>query len=278
MLLFSVAQLIRPVVNELQFMRTYSYEKFAKRAVEKYNHWLPLNPSPKLAEIVASLITDGHIQKKKDGKYTYVGYFSDDENDLNLFNNLLYEVFKERGRVRKWGIRVNGRSTACILCNSAMVRILSLCGAPLNDKIITKFSIPSWIKEGSTEIRTAFLRRSFTCEGSIFIYNYSRKWCVKYTMHKCEELIDDLIKYFVDLKAMLLSFGITCSINKGKSYVRKKDERKIIEMQLRIRGRESINAFYDKIGFDNDKKLNKLKFAVNNIGPLAYISPDRTNG
>lgn len=257
--------LIKPVVNESQFVNTYAYEAFARRALASYGKWLPLAPSPELASVVASVITNGHIQQKKDGRYTYVGYFSDDIRDLNLFNELLKIVFKEKGKIKEWGVRVNGRSTASIVCNAAMVRVLSLCGAPLNDKIITKFSVPDWIKKGSIEIKKAFLKRSFSCEGSVYFGNYNKQWCISYSMYKWIDLKKDLMNYMETIQNLLLDFDIRSYLHCRQTHIRPKDNKAICGAQLRIRNKQSILNFSKNIGFDNFKKVDKLHNAVRTI-------------
>ncbi len=122
-----------------------------------------------------------------------------------------------------------------------------------------EYQVPEWIVKGTDDIKKAFLKSSFDCEGSIH-YSYNRKcWEIKYSMYKNKEMDDNLKSYLSKLKNMLLDFGIESSgIQKKEEYSRNKDGLRVLGRNIRISKKESIVNFYRKIGFDNRIKAKRL--------------------
>ncbi|MFH1443204.1 MAG: LAGLIDADG family homing endonuclease [Candidatus Micrarchaeota archaeon] len=251
------------IVEEEAFLGTYKYRTFGEKALNKYRHWFPVKSSADLSEIVASLLTDGHLEGRKvqdHFKYDYFGYFSKNTEDLEHFNGLLKRCFGIQGKIRSWGKRLNGASTGVIVCNYALSRILFLCGAERGDKITKEYRLPAWISNGSLDTRAAFLRRAFSCEGTITRDNRGY-WALKYTMGKTEAISQNGITFLTDMKKMLYEFGIESNnIFLNQKILRKKDNTTTYMYCLKIL-RKSIPVFADKIGFDIGYKNDRLQKA-----------------
>ena len=179
---------------------------------------------------------------------------------MEHYNELLEKVFGIRGTLRKWGIRINGSSTGIILCNAALSRILYICGAERGDKITKEYRLPLWIANAGLGIKAAFLRRAFSCEGSISCDNRGY-WALRYSMGKTECLSQNGIAFLTDIRIMLSEFGIeTNNIFLIQKLARKKDATTTFIYCLKIL-RKSIPAFTDKIGFDIGYKNDRLQKA-----------------
>ena len=254
------------LVTQKDFINTYAYPSFAKKALEKCNDWFPVLESADLAGIIGGLITDGHIQTRAMGrhtKYEYIGFFSDNYPELAAFNEKIKSLFGVEGKITSWGERYNGRSSGVIISNAALARVLTLCGCPAGEKVSQKFEVPGWIRKGNKEIQSSFLRSSFSCDGTIFFENDSKRWRIKIVMYKQEKLSSDLRRYLETLRQMLRdTFQISTSeLSYAAKYVRKKDGAKMMGLSFYVQ-RESIPDFAKEIGFDITYKNVKLQKAI----------------
>ena len=188
---------VSPLITIDNLQKSYTSNKYAQELAVYFNKILPLFPSADLAEIAADLMTDGHIAVRdyyNSRKYSYVGFFSDDTSDLERFNSKIKKIFNIEGTIKEWGFRQNGRSKGCIVVDARLARLLELCQIPAGDKVAQRYNVPSWVVKGDIEIKRAFLRRSFTCEGSIS-REKSGRWDIRYTMYKLETLSPNTISY-----------------------------------------------------------------------------------
>jgi len=259
------------IVSPEDLKSTYHFSKFcAQKAVERASIWLPLHPSATLSAIAADIMTDGYIDSRQIGKsryFGYIGYFSKSEQELIEFNRRMRQLFGVRGKIREWGVREYGTSKGCIITNAVLARILNLCGIPAGNKTQTAYQIPSWILDGSQEIKTAFLRRAFSCEGSISCRKNQRGWRVRYSMCKVAALAENLDEFLRSMICMLNEFGIVPSGPfKNESYIRKKDNAAMLGKGIAISKPKSIALFKKKIGFDIPYKQEKLEQAVAEFG------------
>ncbi len=255
---------MQSLVEVNSFIGTYKYPVFGEKALEKIRNWFPVVPSPELAEIIASPPTDGHLEGRKfedHYKYDYIGYFSKNVEDLEHFNCMLETVFGVRGKIRSWGRRTNGSSTGAILCNAALSRILMLCGAATGDKVTKEYGIPDWIMNGTPEIKSAFLRRAFSCEGCVCKKNRIG-WEVKYSMGKESGIVINGYSFLGEMKGMMRELGVeTTNILKMDEIKRKKDGKITVMLCFGIKT-GSIAIFTERIGFDIGYKNDRLQKAT----------------
>ena len=155
---------MKNIVNKKTFLSTYNYKIFGMRELNKYGYWFPLNPSTELAEVIANLLTDGHLASKKlknRRTFDYISFFSDEDKELKHFQKKIERLFNIKSKRRYWGKRYNSRSRGVIICNSSLERTLMLCGVPLGDKTIIEFNVPKWIKNSNKKIQASFFLRLF---------------------------------------------------------------------------------------------------------------------
>ncbi|NUN11840.1 hypothetical protein HUU53_04325 [Candidatus Micrarchaeota archaeon] len=254
------------LVTKQDFTNTYSLSAFADKSINKYSNWFPVYASPNLSSIIGCLITDGHLQTRKiekHTKYDYLGFFSDNKQELEMFNTKINSIFGVKGKITKWGIRYNGKSTGIIISNAALLRVLILCGCPSGEKVSKKFEVPSWILKGNKEIQSAFLRSSFSCDGTVFVEKESKRCRIRMIMYKQKKLSNDLRNYLNSLRKMLKeAFNIdTNNLSYGGKYTRNKDNEQMIGMYFEINPK-SISLFAKEIGFDINYKNSKLQNAI----------------
>lgn len=256
------------VVSAKDLRESYFSNKYANETMHYFKRLLPLKSTVTLAEIVADLMTDGHIAARKyynAKKYSYIGFFSDDETELIRFNQRINKIFNLNGQIKKWGIRKLGSSTGCIVVNARLARLLELCGVPSWDKTKKRYKIPGWIINGEKRMKQAFIKRSFTCEGSIDRERNGR-WEIRYTMYKLQKLSPNTISYLNSIRKILKEFDIkTYNPGINQRYVRKKDGETILGFVLRIRDKKSLINYAKYIGFYTKNKREKLKTMLNQI-------------
>jgi len=255
------------LVTKKDFINSYKYPVFAEYALEKYNWWFPVLPSVKLAEVVADLLTDGHIETRSIQNhlhYDYTSFFSKNDFELERFNKSIYDLFNVTGEIKKWGIRKNGSSTGCIIQNAALSRVLKLCGVPTGSKVNQQYVVPAWIVTSGREIKSAFLRRSFTCEGCI---TYSKgRWEIKYSMSKSMEHYENGVSYLNTLRDILRK---DFDINTSGINIIEKNERKDGKQTVCLRFRIMPKSFVDfarEVNFDLEYKKERLNLLFNGPG------------
>ena len=254
------------IVSHRDLKSTYKSKKYFDLALKNYGNLLPLIPSKELAVIAGSLLTDGHIDiRKRDLSmyYGYIGFFSKYKHELEKFENNFFKVFKVKGKIRNWGIKRYGKCKGYIVINSVISRILYLSGIPGGDKVSQTYDVPSWVKNSDMKIQQAFLKTIFDCEGTITYSKQKHKWEIKYSMYKTLDLLNNSIQFLNNLGKMLGNFDIKTKIHKKEQYVRKKDNKKIIGLNLKFDDYNSINGYAKYIGFDINYKKERLSIATN---------------
>lgn len=112
-------------------------------------------------------------------------------------------------------------------------------------------------------MQAAFLRGSFSCDGTIFFEKESNRWRIKIVMYKQEKLLPDLHKYLESLRQMLRkTFDIsTTKPSSSQKYVRMKDGKPMAGLCFYIKA-ASIPKFAKEIGFNITYKNLKLQKAI----------------
>jgi intein/homing endonuclease len=216
-----------------------------------------------LAEIVTDLITDGHLEVRRLGtrsKYDYIAFFSKEQSELKRFGDLIYKNFGIKGKIREWG---SDKRISYILSNAGVVRYLLKAGVTAGSKVSTDFVVPPWVLEEDRRIIRVFIRRCFTCDGSILYDKDRKRWIIHFTTHKELSLIESGEKYLEQLRKLLRSFRIKSSnITTSDRYIRSRDREKIVGLRFKIYDMHSIINYARYIGFDLNYKNARLKKAV----------------
>ncbi len=258
----------KTIVTKNKFIGTYRSMKYANEALSKYGHLLPINPSPELAKIVASLITDGSIDVRlryKSYYYGYIQFFSKNNGELINFGEHIFNLFKIKGKIKDWGIREIGIRYSYIILNSFLSRALTLCGVPGGSKVKKAFSVPSWLMKGDKYVKASFLRASFDGEGSIRYSSNRKRWEIAYCMFKLSGLKEDCINYMNQIRGLLHKFEIDSILYKKEEYASKRYGKTVYGYNIRIDKNESVLNYAKNIGFENKDKKKRLVQAVTDI-------------
>ncbi len=227
-----------------------------------------MNPSSKLAKIVASLITDGSIDVRSRYNsyyYGYIQFFSKNREELIEFGELIFDLFKIKGKIKDWGVRERGIRYSYIILNSFLSRLLTLCEVPGGGKVRIKFNVPTWILKSNKNIQTSFLRTSFDGEGSIRYSTNRKRWEIAYCMYKLADLKENCIDYMNQVRGLLKKFGIHSIFYKKEEYLDKRYNKLVYGYNIRIDNNKSILNFAKNIGFENKDKKRRLSQAVHSI-------------
>ena len=196
---------------------------------------LPIKASPELSLLVAKTMGDGSILS--DFRFGYTN------NNYGLIKEVINYVNKAIGKTKPY-IEFRNEKNDCyeIKFPSVVGYILALAGAPKGYKILNKFDIPLWIKNGDKAVKSMFIRGIFDDEACVNQSKSSRR--IIFAMGKLKKYKNSLKKFLNSIRSLLMEFNINSStINIQEFY---KDR-----VMLRF-------TIYRKINFDNFIKYIRL--------------------
>lgn len=246
------------LLNFEDVINTYNSKWHGVKALSRYSYWFPLVASPNLAGIIADLIGDGHVQDTP--LRMRLDYTSKSTEELNRFGAEVYNIFKIGGKIRKCTTNAYGTMNYGVNCRP-LIRILRLLGAPAGAKVLTKFSIPEWVLNDK-DLFARFVNRLFSCEGSV---DLSSK-CIEIQMYKSENLIEDGLNFFAQIKSYLNEyFGIkTTNPFLDNTFNLRRDGVRTRPVRLKIKNRDSLIKFRDFVGIEDPAKTLRLKAVTEN--------------
>ncbi|NCO80445.1 hypothetical protein GW869_01575 [bacterium] len=259
-----------PVVTFSKFIKEFPNIKSKSKELAK--KILPLYASPKLAEIIAAILTDGHIDwytsdDRPRPRKTLL--YSDVKEECKWFLKTCKDIFGINGEAQKYHSTTGyseGDSYRAVIHNATLARTLILAGAPAGDKTKVGYLIPKWILAGSQEIKKDFLRILYNFDGCK-PYKRRNTWTIHYSLTTSKPTLKIAMTFINQLRKLLTEFDIRISksptqyLNKGK-----------IVLIFSISSRESITNFYRNIEFLNPEKQRRLEFAVRDLSKFARIS------
>lgn len=221
--------------------------------------------TPYMAEILGMIAADGHIHDSfikrkstyinKNNKmkiYDYIAHvqkmrlYNSDDDILKKYRWLLKNEFGDNICISEYADK-NTRGTRILqIQRQELVQKVLDLGMPSGRKSKIVF-VPECIMKGTEEIRTAFLRGLFDCDGSVNKRGHIDYACIS------KMLVDDI-------RLLLFDFGI-----KNKYYYKSRlgsDNHRSDIHRICITEYESRMIFNDKIGFNASKKRDRL---VNNL-------------
>lgn len=240
------------ILRYSDFLKTYKTRGYRLNHLENWKKYFPIKASPILAGIVADLICDGHLQGDPIWRADFT---SKSLEELKDFEFRLNKLFKLDCKIRKCTSNKFGETFNIGVNCAPIARILFLCGVPAGQKVLTKFSLPKWIKEDKECFRE-FCKRMFTCEGSIMHEKNRRFPQIRLDMWKWEGLFREGVAFIQDICTHLdRHFKIKTAISFSKSMNKRKDGLITRPVRVYIVGENSV-LFYREIGFGNWKQQN----------------------
>ncbi|MCI0503885.1 hypothetical protein L0Y65_04190 [Candidatus Micrarchaeota archaeon] len=248
--------------------------KLPRASLAKWGPRFPIRPSTTLAGLTAALLSDGHIDWNTCDSHPRpkkLVLYSNNPMECTWFLNGIFDLFRIRGKIVKYRPTTgfsNRESFKAIIYSAELARVFILLGLPAGDKTRQSYLVPSWIMNGSPEIKAEFLRVLFNFDGSISLRTRRESAIeMNYTMNKHKDFISNGEQFLSQLKTLLSQFGVSS----GKIHIRYCAKEKYTLM-LFITNGPSILRFHEKIGFLNDDKIQRLETAVFRINKYRRIN------
>lgn len=194
-----------------------------------------------LVTIIAYLTADGHLYKDLKGFHLY----SNNKIILKQLEETIYKKFGLKGIYGKGS--GYGKCFRYKVFNKPINLFLRDKGAPVGDKMLIPFDVPTWIKDNK-EFSREYLRIIFYCEGSKYKQSKNTE-AIRINFNKSERLLKDAINFMNSLKEMLKIFNIgTTNIWVCKGNIRKRDGKITNLITFKIKSAD-VNTFINKIGW-----------------------------
>jgi len=207
----------------------------------------PIIGNSNIALLVAKAMGDGHLSH--DFRFTYYN------SENTLIDEVIAAVEKTIGQTDYY--RWNERdSSNCFRVRfpSVVGYLLYLFGAPTGEKVRKEFGVPEWIKNGSHEIKAAFLRGLFDDECTIVVPGEkNRTRSIVLAMGKAKLLEDSLLRFLNELKIILSELGI-----QSKNISFQQQNKDVVIFRFWITGREQIELFRTIVGSSHPNKDLRL--------------------
>ena len=241
----------------------YSLNHSSKERLNE-RKFLPLKPSPLLANICAHLIGDGSIKfrNKNQGAIRFYGELEKLVRIQEDFEKLFGKKPKllKRKRPSETGFKIDQTDTN-------IVRILVFIGVPPGEKVLSAFIVPKWIMSGHQEVKRAFLRG--LCDDELEgLYREKGKentWHgLKFKMSKKKALLKEHVLFKMQLKKLFQTFKIETSevkIAHNQTFLRK-DGNVTCPAYFRIGNKkDNRKRFFKEIGFQREKRKQQQLLA-----------------
>ncbi len=220
---------------------------------------LPIFASAELAELVGHTFGDGHISKF--GRFVYVN------TSQALIERVIYLTRKVFDNSVYFDYRERKDGSMSIHYPSALGELLAVCGCIKGNKVKQDFDIPGWIKQGSKEVKSAFIRAIFDDEGTISQIRIAINMAkLDYLDWSLRNFFNSLIKLLNDLNVRTGNV-VMCARRKNKNGTSS------IDLLFVICGFKEMGNFYKNIGFIHPLKQEKL---INKI--KSFVQPNYHNG
>ncbi len=216
---------------------------------------LPIKTSKELASIIGHCFGDGYVGSG------YFGYFNKNKHLINEVRKNMELTFNITGNV------IKSRGVYFLYFPSVLSKLLTLIGASLGNKIKQKLQVPQWIKNGSKELKAAFLRALFDDEGSVKFDGYDRS--IHFRLSKNDSLLIQHKEFIKVIQSLLFDLGVeTTDLHeyKGKNGV----NGKTINVGFSIHGRVNLKFFLDEIGFKHPRKMKTLICGIESYVQIQY--------
>jgi len=236
---------IAKIANEDLFIVEMNIEYARTRHGNVSKIHFPIIPSKAMASLVGHVFGDGYIGKKK----RQFEYCNDNPNLLNEVRGYVREIFELEPMTERSN-RI-GYSTI-------VGEVLEKFGAHLAPKIFSEKNVPEWIKYGSDDIKTAFLKALFDDDGSVmFSKGYNAKGINFYQIRDKSKL-QSSHKFLSEIRELLKEFNILAGEPHLRKFYRIHGEDHAISY-INITNYKSILNFYYRIGLTDGEKFNRLK-------------------
>jgi Lon-like ATP-dependent protease len=214
--------------------------------------------------ILGTLFGDGGI----DCRFNTVAFISSDKRDVDLWCEDLLKIFpfaQDKTQLVEGGEYGHSYNFRCY--DRAVVRFFAALGAPVGDKVATKYSLPKFIFDLSFTNRIAFLDGLLAAEVAVPRFkgdprwSWTKRFCdFSLGLSKIDALEQEHRAYLVEVKRLCATIGLTTTPNLRKE-LRKPTYRKDGNVSYNYRiffqtHHEKVLAFNEKfdLRYAKDKK------------------------
>lgn len=208
---------------------------------------LPFESNEKLASLFGHILGDGCIKSKEENVY-YTNKSKDLIDEVKLTVKELFGIeIKENFNSMREFYEVYPPKT--------VAKFLVLCGFPKGEKTKQIITIPKWIKEGSKEIKSAFIRAIFDDEATVI--NSKGNRVISFGMNKEKSLLNPHKGFTEDIRKILFSLGVY-----PNETFKRRQPGDSVQLGFHIYGRYNLMKFLENIGFTDSGKKEKLIKAI----------------
>lgn len=202
---------------------------------------LPISGSAELAALVAHAMGDGGLTKKR---FEYTNTRPELIEKVSICAKSVFGFDNPYRRALRSG---SAKPAFKLLYPSVIGRLLELAGAPDGNKTKKEFLVPTWILEGSMDVKKAFLRALFDDEGSVIRHR------VGFIITKKSRFESNLIAFLKQLQTMLEEFGVDKS-----RLALSKSANGAIRGEIFIENLIRVEKFGKEIGFSHSLRKERL--------------------
>lgn len=232
-------------------------KKYKQISPKKYT-FLPLYPTPELAELIGMLLTEGTINKSGS-----INFVNTDEHLISRYQFLLKNLFR-RKKIMIKEVKGFKHKKSCVVAritSTAVLKTLKEIDLPIGRRSTKDFEVPRFIRtpefynlteEGGRKIQQIFIKTIFDCDGSRpfkILDGRNYKIWIRYEMTKHEGFIESGERFLIQIKEILKKFDIDTT-----RIYRYKDR-----LFFNITRKAALLNFYKYIGYSIAYKQKELE-------------------
>ncbi len=208
---------------------------------------LPFETNKKLASLLGHILGDGCIKSKEENVY-YTNKSKELIEEVKIIIKELFGIDAKENFNRE-------REFYELYPPKIVAKFLVLCGFPKGEKTKQELYIPDWVKNGSDEIKSAFIRSLFDDDSSVI--NSKRNCVISFGLNKMKSLANSHRAFMEDIRQILLSLGLY-----PNEIFARKQPGDFIQLGFHMYGRYNLIKFLEKIGFTHKGKQQNLIKAI----------------
>jgi len=234
-------------INKKEFDKGRKKAARIRKKQVKYNFDINMPLSNELCEFIGVFIGDGFTNKY--GNLYHVEITGDRNLDLDYYNNQLKLICQKLFNINPHIYERKGYVRFILYSKRLFEMLTKRFSIPTGVKCY-KIVIPEEILKAEKKFLNSTLKGMFNTDGGIG-FDRRKSYKKPYIRVNYTSASEKLIK---QLHEILLKYSIKHSIHKKKNM----NNEKVVYM-IQINGTENVKKFILKIGFSNNRHLNKIK-------------------
>lgn len=230
-----------------------------------------------LARLCGFLLGDGHLVSN-DIRLCFSGNkeaLKKVQRDLDILKYQNYSHITShtiRNEIR--GRKIVGTSTDFHVDSKAFSLLLQFLGIPKGDKVITTYSVPQFVKEGTMFVKREFLKGLFGADADSPRYKGMNFEALALQQNKASILRKNMKVFYKEIAELLETFGVENYVKiRNKGEIRQKDLEPTLTFSLIIRPTgENQLRFFARIGYAYEQhKIQQAQYAAEYLRHKQFI-------